>query len=457
MAIKKSSVTLKAVLTRYLLSLITTFFIVIILILALVSVGMKTKFLYPANYTENIIRQAKPILLSSEEIKEGMLPEDLQFAYFDKKYNVIKTNMNKSSLTEALQYVKGILQGNSGSKRYYYIERLDGFFVLKYYVKMSYKSEWLNNNFPTPEFFIIVIVILGCLGSTVFVTIVFAKNLKAHLIPLMQATKKIKEQDLNFYIGTSKIKEFNDILLSISDMKDELKESLEKQWNLEQAKREQISALAHDIKTPLTIVKGNAELLCDTALSDEQQSYTQFILKNANQIEQYIILLTRISKTDSKISLALNKVNMEAFIKEIESELAALAGLKQIRTECVKERLPMEVIFDKELLFRCLMNIISNAVDYTPRDGIIKLHVICIDKNIRFIITDSGQGFTNEALKLASKQFYMDDASRSSKKHFGMGLYISDSIAKLHNGKLILENSVETGGGRVTLEMPLTL
>ena len=112
-------------------------------------------------------------------------------------------------------------------------------------------------------------------------------------------------------------------------------------------------------------------------------------------------------------------------------------------------------ILDKELIFRGFMNIISNAVEYTPKVGVIKLHIVCSDKNLRFIITDSGQGFTKEALKSATKQFYMGDISRSSKTHFGMGLYIADSITKMHNGKLILENSPDTGGGKVTIEIPL--
>ncbi|MEG1254653.1 sensor histidine kinase [Clostridium sp.] len=453
--IKKKVVTLKAVFIRYLLSLIATFFIVIIFIILFVDLAMKTQFLYPANYSENIIRQEKPVLSSVSEIKENMIPKGCSFASFDKNFNVIKTNMNENNLSEAILYAKGISRGDLGSKRYYFIERPDGSCVLQYYVQMSYNSEWLNKKFPKPESFIYVILVFGCLISTVIVTVIFAKSLKTHLVPLMKATEKIKEQDLNFDIGKSRIKEFNDVLLSISEMKAELKKSLEQQWNLEQTRREQISALAHDIKTPLTIVKGNTELLCDTTLDEEQQSYTHFILKNANQIEQYILLLTKISKTESEILLVLNKTSMEPFIEEVYGELTALSASKQIKTECIRESIPKESILDKELLFRCLMNVMSNAVEYTPKGGLIKFHILGSDKKLRFIITDSGQGFTKEGLKSATKQFYMGDTSRSSKKHFGMGLYIAGSIAKLHKGRLILENSSDTGGGKVIIEVPL--
>jgi two-component system, OmpR family, lantibiotic biosynthesis sensor histidine kinase NisK/SpaK len=453
--IRNKVVTLKTVFIRYLFSLIAAFFIVIVFIIFFVELAMKTQFLYPANYSENIIRKEKAILSSSLEIKESMIPKGCSFAVFDKKFNVIKTNMNKDNLSEALSYAKGDFSVDVGPKQYYFIERQDGYCVLQYYVQMSYNSDWLNEKFPKPEYFIYTILVLGCLVSTIVVTAIFAKKLKIHLVPLMKATEKIKEQDLNFNVGSSRIKEFNDVLLSISEMNTELKKSLEEQWNLEQARREQISALTHDIKTPLTIVKGNTELLCDTTLDKEQKSYTHFILKNANRIEQYILLLTKISKTESEISLVLKKTNMEEFIEEAYSELMALSASKHIKTECIKENIPKESILDEKLLFRCLMNVMSNAVDYTPNGGLIKFHILSKDKKLKFIITDSGGGFTKEGLKLAAKQFYMSDISRNSKKHFGMGLYIAASIAKLHNGRLILENASDSGGGKVTIEIAL--
>lgn len=455
MKTKKNVVTLKSVFVRYLFSLIVLFFIVSVVVMSFVSLGIKTEFLYPANHAENIIRQVKPRLESSKEIKENMIPEGCKFAVFDKSFNVIKTDMNEKNLCKATLYAKGDSMEDVGSKRYYFIERDDGFCVLQYYVQMSYSSDWLNEHFPKPELFVVIILVLGCILSIVFVTFIFAKKLKAYLQPLMEATEKIKEQDLNFNIETSRVKEFNDILLSFSDMKNELKKSLEEQWNLEQLRREQISALAHDIKTPLTIVKGNAGLLEDTILNEEQKNYIHFILKNANQIEEYIILLTKISKTESQLSVSLKKRDTESFIEEVRGELNALASPKQIKIEYSEKSLPQEITIDEELLFRCLMNIMSNAVEYTPHGGLIKFHVVGSDENISFNIIDSGKGFSKEALNSATKQFYMGDSSRTSKKHFGMGLYIADSIVKMHNGKLILKNSSHTHGGKVIIQISL--
>lgn len=455
MKMKSNVATLKAVFVKHLLSLAAMVVALLAVVAWLASMGVRTGFLYPANHVENIIRQVKPVLASSSEIKEGMIPEGCGFAVFDKNFKVVKTNMKEGDLPEAALYAKGLSVKGSSLKQYCFIERQDGCCILQYNVQVSYSSEWMNEHFPKPEYLAAMIMAFGCLFSTVFVAVDFAKNLKSQLVPLMRATEKIKQQDLNFDVGTSGIKEFNDVLFSISDMKTELKQSLEQQWNLEQSRREQVSALAHDVKTPLTIVKGNAELLCDTSLDEEQQSYARFILKNANQIEKHVTLLAGISKTESGLSFSPKKTEVEAFVEEIASELDALARPKQISIEFTKENLPEEIAMDKELMFRCLENVMSNAVEHTPEGGFISFHVAGNDECIRFVIMDSGKGFTGEALKYAAKQFYMGDASRNSKEHFGLGLYIADSIARMHDGRLILENSPDSGGGKVTVEVPL--
>ena len=74
---------------------------------------------------------------------------------------------------------------------------------------------------------------------------------------------------------------------------------------------------------------------------------------------------------------------------------------------------------------------------------------------ISFVVTDEGHGFTADALNHATEQFFMDDSSRSSKSHYGIGLYMAASIVKKHDGQIMLENVTENGGARVTIQIPL--
>lgn len=109
---------------------------------------------------------------------------------------------------------------------------------------------------------------------------------------------------------------------------------------------------------------------------------------------------------------------------------------------------------DKLLLERAIMNVISNALDYSPPQGTIYVTVQKTDCFLHISITDEGGGFTPEALHHAQEQFFMGDKSRTSNMHFGMGLYITSSIIKQHGGQLVLSNSKKTGGAQVIIKIP---
>ncbi|KOR26771.1 HAMP domain-containing sensor histidine kinase [Clostridium sp. L74] len=455
MGINKKQVTLKRVFFRYLLALAFAFCVAIIIGITTASLGMKMNFFNSANYSEDLARRAKPILQSTEKITEDMIPNGCKFAVFDKEFKVTKTDLTGEDLKEATLYAKGIDRKSGDKKSYYFIERKDGFCVLQYYIKMRYSLEWMNEYLPNPELLLIITLILGCLIGAFIISIVFARNLKNNLVPLIEATEKIKEQDLEFDIGNSTIKEFNDVLSSIYDMKEELKESLKEQWNLENAKKEQIAFLAHDIKTPLTIIKGNTELLKESSVSDEQKDYIKFIEKNSNQIERYIKLLIDMSNGKIDILQNLEKSNAQKFVYDIYNQLIALAGPKKLQVKFEEKDLPENIIINKEAMHRAIINVISNAVEYSPSNSNLYFSVEGKDNYLEFSVIDSGKGFSSRDLKVAKKQFYMSDSSRTSKIHWGMGLYIADSIVKQHNGTLIIKNSQQIGGAQVIIKIPL--
>ena len=137
---------------------------------------------------------------------------------------------------------------------------------------------------PSPEILLYIFIAINCIAVCVILTAKFAKNMRTQLSPLFEATRQVAEQNLDFEVGHSKIKEFEDVLCSFANMKDNLKISLEKQWNAEQLQREQIAALAHDLKTPLTVIQGNIDLINETELDDEQRLYAGYITESFNSL-----------------------------------------------------------------------------------------------------------------------------------------------------------------------------
>lgn len=455
MGISKKVPTFRRIFFRYLLTLIISFIVFLAVYFELIFLLIKFNLFLPANYSEGLAAASKSQIESAQSITESMIPKGCKFVVFDKNYKVIKTDLNSKELDEAKKYVlKQGYNNHGGTKQYYSIPRKDGVCILQYYILMRYSSDILNNTLPNPQGMMVLMLILLSITIIFVISTLYAKKIKRQLNPLLEVVEKIKEKDLDFEAGYSKIKEFNDVLLSLSDMKEELKKSLSEKWTIEQAKREQISALAHDIKTPLAVIKGNAELLIDSPLNEDQQEYTNFIHKNANQIEKYIKLLIELSKSEKGFQIHLKKVDTKEFINSIHNQLNTLACMKKLQVEFKEEGLPKEINIDYSLMYRAIMNIISNAIDYSKEDSKIYFKAEYLQNNIYFTITDSGKGFSEKDIKFAITQFYTGDKGRNSKTHYGMGLYIADSIVKQHGGELYIGNSPITGGGRVVIKVP---
>lgn len=282
----------------------------------------------------------------------------------------------------------------------------------------------------------------------------FAKNMRTQLSPLFEATRQVAEQNLDFEVEHSKIKEFEDVLCSFANMKDNLKISLEKQWNAEQLQREQIAALAHDLKTPLTVIQGNIDLINETELDDEQRLYAGYITESSEQIGIYIKALIDISRTIAGYQLHLEKFDIADYMGQIKAQASSLCLTKGICLQLETGANLGTLKADKLLLERAIMNVISNALDYSPPQGTIYVTVQKTDCFLHISITDEGGGFTPEALHHAQEQFFMGDKSRTSNMHFGMGLYITSSIIKQHGGQLVLSNSKKTGGAQAIIKIP---
>lgn len=455
MGVGKKAVSLKIIFLQYLLLIAFALVSVTIVVYGLLFVGYKTGFYISANATELAVKQAENRIATIQPFDKNVIPPHATYTLLSKDGTVLQSNMDAAKRQKAVSYEKGAYTPSSATDCYVSIKRSDGFCVVHYTIRERYVIEWMNRYLPSIGTFSIVLFLVGCLIGCLAVTYCFAQRLKKQLWPMMDAARKIAEQDLDFNICPSGIKEFNHVLNAITDMKEALKLSLTKQWKLEQARREQTSALAHDIKTPLTIIHGNAELLCRSGLTERQAEYTDYILKNTDRMEAYLRTLIELIYTESGYSTRMQDIPTEDFMRELINQMNGLASTKGLAVSLHVAKLPQIIQIDPNLLNRAVMNIVSNAVEYSPKYGSLDIHIDCLENRLRFCIVDSGKGFSAEDLKKAKAQFYQGDKSRNSSEHYGIGLYVTERIAQLHHGILSLDNSVKTGGGKVTIEIPI--
>lgn len=448
--------TLRVVFLKYLFISFVTVGIAAILPFFVYNIILNTDILLPANYVENQINREMERLSNAPKIEKNIIPDGAFYMILSKDYAPKEGDLKKKFIEEAILYAKGEIELKGSKKSYKLIRRDNEYLILQYFVQPRYSNSKLNRYLPNPDTMLITIIVVNVMFFSIIISVLFAKDLKEELRPLFSATDKIKQKDLEFSVGHSKIKEFNDALDSIEDMKTELKKSLEEQWSLEQSKNEQISMLGHDIKTPLTIIRGNSELLKELNEDGEKDEYIEYILEGTKDIETYIKILLDITKTENKMNVKFEKIETSKLVVELQDKLKALANHKELKIIFNQRNLPDYIIADASLLKRGIINVLSNAVDYSKKGGEVQFIVEGTRESIRFIVIDNGEGFTKEDIENAYKKFYIGDKSRSLKGHYGMGLYITDMITKLHNGKLILGNRYDDKiGAKVIIEVPL--
>lgn len=292
----KNKHTLKVVFCQFAISLIVALAAAIILPFGLETLAINIGLATRANQSELQVKELMPIMTIAPDITKVVIPQECGYLILDKEFKELFSNMDEKEKEDALLYAKGEYIEYGSGKQFALVVRENEYCVLRYYVGSQFTIAWLPENFISPDMLTVILMVINSLAVIIFITARFAKNLRVQLKPIFEATTEVAEQNLDFVIGHSKIKEFEDILLSFGNMKKKLKVSLEQQWKTEQVQKEQIAALAHDLKTPLTIIQGNAELICEADPNAEQSLYAKYILKSSEQMQTYIKTLIDISK-----------------------------------------------------------------------------------------------------------------------------------------------------------------
>lgn len=429
------------------------------------NVLLYSDIVYPANYAEKQAKIAYENIMEQQKVIEEMIPEVCQYAVLSENGNVKSGNMKKKDIRKVWKESEIFHQSRSeytihavskqiGTNYYEIIKLEQEYCILQYKIIAQYQSPFLRKYFLPPETMMIVCTILLLLFYGIWSAVCFGNALKEKLNILIDATEKIQANDLEFSVTSSGIKEIDTVLDSMDEMRTALKESLEAQWKSEQQKNEQIAALAHDLKTPLTLIRGNAELLFDMDPDEEQKECITFIADSSIQMQTYVQMMLEVTTSSDILRMKKKAVDLSAFLQEIKEKYRGLCSTKKIvpQWDCVYHT--QMVTVDEVFLTRALLNVVANAVEYTPADGVISFEVRETDEHIVFVISDTGKGFSPEALRHATEQFYMEDASRSSRQHFGIGLYLADSVAKQHDGSLTVGNSKRTCGAEVSIMIP---
>lgn len=286
------------------------------------------------------------------------------------------------------------------------------------------------------------------LGLTILMTaVVLVSWLYSSLIKplnvLRMATANMKAGNLDFAISGDPEDELGQLCEEFEEMRVRLKEQVDARMRYEQDTVELISNISHDLKTPLTAIKGYAEGMLDGVADTEEkkQKYLRTIYTKASDMTALVDELSFYSKIDSNIvPYNFDRINVNAYFSDCVEDLGLDMEVKGVTLDYYTQvPVGMCMVADPEQLRRVVNNITGNAVKYMGKpEGHIDINVSVVDEAfVKIDIADNGVGIAQNDLEHIFERFYRADSSRGTKKGgTGLGLAIAKKIIEDHGGTI---------------------
>lgn len=274
-------------------------------------------------------------------------------------------------------------------------------------------------------------------------------KLKKPLDILSGASKKIADNDLDFQIEYSGRDEFAKLCSAFEIMRSSVQQNNITMWRSAEERKRVNAAFAHDLRTPVTVMKGYADMLQnympEQKLSREKEIQTVSKIRNhIGRLEQYIESMSAVQKLED-LEIAPAPVNVSALISEIKESATIICGEhgKQLFLDSAVHT--DTVTIDKNVLLQIYENLIANAVRFSK--SAVHIEIRSETDHICICVRDDGQGFEAKELEMAKKPYYKGE-NTSADMHFGLGLYICNLLCEKQGGACTLSNA-ENGGAVV--------
>lgn len=228
---------------------------------------------------------------------------------------------------------------------------------------------------------------------------------------------------------------------------------------LDRMKTDFVSNVSHELRTPLTAIKGSVDNMLDGitgSLNEKQIRYLERIKSNADRLGRLITDLLDLSKIEAgKIELNPQRLFADALVREVVEVLRGVAAQKLIALDVVGFAGPVQVWADRDKVVQILMNLVGNAIKFTPPQGEVKIAIADSGRDwVTFSVIDTGPGIPrDEAAKIFDKFYQIERPSNAKAKGTGLGLAISKALVEMHGGKIWIESGTP-GGSIFSFSLP---
>lgn len=314
---------------------------------------------------------------------------------------------------------------------------------------LAYKIDMSQIEVLVEDMAVCIVLILAATGLSI--TAWIYRSIVTPICKLEEAANNIKEGNLDFTIEADSKDEMGRLCQNFEDMRKRLKESAEEKLEAEKQNRILISNISHDLRTPITAIKGYVEGILDGVADTPEKvdKYMRTIYNKAIDMDRLINELTLYAKIDTnRIPYNFKRINAGEYFNdcieeiglELEAEHIGLSYFNYAGDD-------VEIIADPEQLKRVIDNIIGNSVKYMDKEhGLINIRIKDVGDFIQVEIEDNGKGIGQKDLPFIFDRFYRTDASRNSATGgSGIGLSIVKKIIEDHSGKIWATSKESTG------------
>lgn len=309
----------------------------------------------------------------------------------------------------------------------------------------------------THDLTLLVILALFSLVISLFFSFAIAGSITSSIEALTRGARRLAEGDLSTRLETSSRDEVADLANALNTMAEELERSFRRQQDLEQARRDLIASVSHDLRTPLASMRAMIEAITDGVVSDQAtiERYWLTLKGEVAHLSNLIDDLFELSRIDAgMLELRLQPSSLEEILADTLESMKSQAGNRALDLKSDLGEQPEPVLVDPHKLQRVLYNLIQNAIRHTPADGTILVEAQDLGQMFEVYVADTGQGIPDEDISNVFDRFYRGEKSRS--REFGgagLGLAIAKGIVEAHGGRIWVESSPGKGS-RFSFSVP---
>lgn len=449
---KRRGVSLSGLFWRYLIVTGTLLAGILLLWWMLFSMLINMGLLLPASTAAGKAVELAP-QLEAGTLTPGELPYYLRWAVLDEAGGVEQTNMNARHLDALREFMAGEETARIFNTQKHQQVQLPGgaVCVLQFDYSVPYADpEWQRR---LPDFQTCWLTMLAVLAAAAAAlsTRHYTRLLRRDAQAIVSASRAVADRQLETPVGTARVRELDGALRTIDTLRENLAASLQEQWAMEQRREEELAALTHDLKTPLTVIGGNADLLAEDALTAGQQESVAAIRRSADHALAYVGRLRALA-AGAADEEAWALLEPAAFCSACRAAGGDLCAPRGVHFEAPAAALPA-FRAQRETLLRAVTNLLDNAARFTPAGGTVRLTMTEQDGTLEFCVEDTGPGFSPEALAKAGTTLFTTQRARPQEGHQGLGLCQARAAAQRHGGVLLLENT--PAGACARLRIPV--